>query len=406
MNGVQVVLQYCWSILLFILCTVEINDYFRCLMINIIGKARASQEFNRFMSLAAVWTIYSLPMAWYGFRKKSSPVLYCGLGALGLSILFGAVYGTSFKPIEEFVLMLNFRAEVLILILAGLLLQRQWLKDRSQDYPWTGKVQMVLEYSWSVLLFILCTVEANDYFLSSMMHTTGSLRVGFEFNRFMTLPLVWMAYALILAWYGLRKEVRPILYCGLGALGISVFLGAIRGFRFEPIEEFTLLTNLRALGLVFIVLGSSIHARWLRKRIPVFSWINKALVVLQVIAVILIFELITGEIWDFFTKERSLLRYGVVNEINRLTNLKQMFLSCAWLIYSIILMIIGIWRRMQRIRIMAIILFGITILKIFIYDLSFLETLYRIFSFIVLGLILLATSFLYQRYKKIIFGGD
>ena len=61
------------------------------------------------------------------------------------------------------------------------------------------------------------------------------------------------------------------------------------------------------------------------------------------------------------------------------------------------------WHRTQRLRIISIILFGVTILKIFIYDLSFLETLYRIFSFVGLGLILLATSYLYQRYRSVIF---
>jgi uncharacterized membrane protein len=50
------------------------------------------------------------------------------------------------------------------------------------------------------------------------------------------------------------------------------------------------------------------------------------------------------------------------------------------------------------------VLFGITILKIFVYDLSFLETTYRIGSFIGLGLILLAVSYVYQRYKALIFG--
>jgi len=63
----------------------------------------------------------------------------------------------------------------------------------------------------------------------------------------------------------------------------------------------------------------------------------------------------------------------------------------------------GIWRRTLSLRIIAIIVFGVAILKIFIYDLRFLETLYRIFSFIGLGLILLSVSFLYQRFKASIF---
>ena len=69
-------------------------------------------------------------------------------------------------------------------------------------------------------------------------------------------------------------------------------------------------------------------------------------------------------------------------------------------------MILGFWRRIQRLRIAAILLSGVTILKIFIYDLSFLETIYRIFSFIGLGLILLITSYFYQQFRSVIFGDE
>ena len=69
-------------------------------------------------------------------------------------------------------------------------------------------------------------------------------------------------------------------------------------------------------------------------------------------------------------------------------------------------MVIGFWRSVRTIRILAFVLFGITILKIFIYDLSYLETLYRIVSFVGLGIILMTVSFIYQRYKYIILGSD
>jgi uncharacterized membrane protein len=49
---------------------------------------------------------------------------------------------------------------------------------------------------------------------------------------------------------------------------------------------------------------------------------------------------------------------------------------------------------------MALLLLSLTILKVFLFDLSSLEKLYRIISFIVLGAILLAVSFLYQRYRQ------
>jgi uncharacterized membrane protein len=46
-----------------------------------------------------------------------------------------------------------------------------------------------------------------------------------------------------------------------------------------------------------------------------------------------------------------------------------------------------------------------TILKVFLVDLSSLDRIYRVISFVVLGVILLAVSFLYQQSQQRITGG-
>jgi uncharacterized membrane protein len=58
----------------------------------------------------------------------------------------------------------------------------------------------------------------------------------------------------------------------------------------------------------------------------------------------------------------------------------------------------------EKRRFGSIVLFGISILKILIYDRSFLGTVYRIFSFVAPGAILIAVSYPYQKYKDIIGG--
>jgi uncharacterized membrane protein len=93
---------------------------------------------------------------------------------------------------------------------------------------------------------------------------------------------------------------------------------------------------------------------------------------------------------------------GSATFIDALSGLRQAALSVVWLVYSIVLMSYGIGRRMRTLRLMAILIFYFTIFKVFLYDLASLQTLDRIFSFIGLGLILLATSYLYQRYKSLI----
>ena len=54
---------------------------------------------------------------------------------------------------------------------------------------------------------------------------------------------------------------------------------------------------------------------------------------------------------------------------------------------------------------MPLLLLGVTIVKVFLVDLSSLDQIYRVISFVVLGAILLAVSFLYQRAQKRLAGG-
>jgi hypothetical protein len=78
--------------------------------------------------------------------------------------------------------------------------------------------------------------------------------------------------------------------------------------------------------------------------------------------------------------------------------------SAAWLVYSLLLFAAGVIRSSPAARYASIVIFGFSILKIFFKDLSFLDTPYRIGSFLILGVILLLVSFVYQRYRDFIFG--
>jgi len=86
-----------------------------------------------------------------------------------------------------------------------------------------------------------------------------------------------------------------------------------------------------------------------------------------------------------------------------LTNQRNAAISVFWALYAIILMVIGMMFRIPAVRWGALVLFGLTIFKVFIIDLASLKT-YRIISFTFLGFILLAASYLYFRYQKSIEG--
>jgi uncharacterized membrane protein len=83
---------------------------------------------------------------------------------------------------------------------------------------------------------------------------------------------------------------------------------------------------------------------------------------------------------------------------------QQLAYSLSWLLFALVLLVIGIRWKIMHIRWVALGLIVITSLKVFLKDLWALGQLYRVFSFIGLAVTLMFVSFLYQRYfiiKKI-----
>ena len=59
-------------------------------------------------------------------------------------------------------------------------------------------------------------------------------------------------------------------------------------------------------------------------------------------------------------------------------------------------------RKEKIIRILSLILFAITIVKLFVYDISNITEGGKIVAFILLGILLLIISFMYQKVKKLV----
>lgn len=72
--------------------------------------------------------------------------------------------------------------------------------------------------------------------------------------------------------------------------------------------------------------------------------------------------------------------------------------SIAWLILGIGLLVAGTWRRDKLIRFASLAVMVLTVGKVFLYDASALTGLFRVLSFLGLGLSLLGLSWFYSRY--------
>lgn len=75
-----------------------------------------------------------------------------------------------------------------------------------------------------------------------------------------------------------------------------------------------------------------------------------------------------------------------------------------WLLTSVFLFAIGIFRRSVPARMAAILLMGVTLLKLVVIDSLTFTTIQKIVSYLALGVLLLFVSFFYQKFKDQLFG--
>ena len=76
---------------------------------------------------------------------------------------------------------------------------------------------------------------------------------------------------------------------------------------------------------------------------------------------------------------------------------RELMLSITWGAYATALVVIGLRRRFAPLRIFAMVVLALTIVKVFTVDLAQLQRVYRVVSMLALGVLLLLTSYLYQR---------
>ncbi len=77
-----------------------------------------------------------------------------------------------------------------------------------------------------------------------------------------------------------------------------------------------------------------------------------------------------------------------------------------WGLCSLAMMVVGMRSKNKTLRIMALSLFALTLVKLFVFDLSAISQGGKIAAFISLGLLLLIVSFLYQRLKSLLLDGE
>lgn len=204
----------------------------------------------------------------------------------------------------------------------------------------------------------------------------------------------WLAESVLLVWIGHALKAKPLRVAGfiVALIAYGRLLSLDSSIKSDDIPFF----NARSAIFAFAIMVSYINA-WLYKFYRVSGQDYEASfgAVYGVAGNLATLWLGTLEI-EYYFRQAQVDSYGARGGSQQ-ANLS---LSIFYGFYAFALLIIGLISRLATARILAILLFGFTILKVFLYDISELETGYRIFSFLILGVILITVGYFYHRFAE------
>jgi uncharacterized membrane protein len=209
----------------------------------------------------------------------------------------------------------------------------------------------------------------------------------------------WFVEAAVLLWVSDRIKSDFLAWFAICAL----LLGVCRMVFVDDFITSTLIFNSR-MATYLIAIAALAWAAWLASR-RTGDMPRKFAAVAVVVINLLALMAISHEIHDFYSEQmaraapdrnaRNSWSWGV--EYHRIQIARDFTYSTLFMAYGAMLMAVGFWRRSAFVRWQALFLIAATVVKVFVYDVSELDRVYRILSFIVLGVLLLAISFAYQR---------
>lgn len=278
-----------------------------------------------------------------------------------------------------------------------------------------------------IILYRLLSVEANTYYLGQvtvhfvrqfvstlaiiLLFITGLLETHYQVNHLFPstgVPYIWtQAYvvlfvlASILVLPLLKLKIDPMVRLLLPMICLLLYIYNMANIYDT---EITMLVDnknrqqmighwISVLAMLSIILLTinyyKKHYQIVKSTIVLFTWI-------AAISLVILFSV---ELRNLFVW----LNYDKLDSLDYAENLySKAGLSIVWGLSSFMFIWLGLKYKFKPLRIVALVLFGTTLFKLFSYDIRNIPAGGKILAFVLLGVLLLTVSFMYQRLKKIL----
>lgn len=265
-----------------------------------------------------------------------------------------------------------------------------------RDWLGTAAICMATLYAGVGRVALAWRPQDNRLLLTSLAVAVGFVAWAFPIQaEARWVAFGWSVMAASLWWFGLRISAPPLRAMS-GVLGVFA-VSRLLWFNL-PIytrEPFIPILNgfaLPSLGVAVCILISVLVAGRFESRL---HQAERFLVACAgVSGVSLIWLILSFDCYGYFesqsigTDEAQLWRWR-----------GQLALTVMWTLFASILLILGFRLKRVRLRWMAIALYGITVMKLFMVDMANVQQLYRILAFFVLAIVLGLVARVYQRFR-------
>ncbi len=331
-----------------------------------------------------VWVAQAVALLYLGYRFTYLPV------RLGGFVVFCVVvirFFTIHWPLHEMDFVLFWNASfgtALFLPLGGAVFA--WLHRRRRSGDILDGVSQRIVGTGSCLLLLLILNSEIGLWMVQRGTVTEEFRGEYFAN--LTRSLIWAVGSLLMLAGGVRWRSYAMRLVGLLPLAIALIYSFIT--YADPLPGHVLFFNLRFAVSVVWVAAAFLWALRLRRLEKKWEWIPGE--VLGWIAIFILWLYLSMEVWQFFRE--------YVSPADRARWAALMSLSVTWGAYAIALLTIGFLRKRRSLRLVALGLFGVTGLKLVFVDMAGVEDIYRIISFLAIGVLMVGASYLYHLAER------
>lgn len=353
------------------------------------GSASTDWQVRALFSTACLWSVYAVAACAAGWRLRMPHVRLCAFlvaaFAAVLPVLAGAgLRATAWTPFWN----LRWLSYVVVGLALGALL-RMIAHEREHAEATDAEALGVLPVLISLLALCGMSVELYAGFGWWGAASWASWNIAAIFG----LATLWSAFAVVVLAVGLTWGVRAlrVLAYIVGGAGAILLLMASCSTASQPWTPFA---NIRVLAFAVVIGTLAIIPALLRRQEAGLPAAEREL---MNSTQLLLLTLALG-VWGLTQETYETFRYFQFDIGPQWERAAQMGISLVWTVCGVLLLVGGVVRQQQPVRLLALALCGMTALKVFLFDLGFLSTPFRILSFGGLGLALIGISWLYGRY--------